>query len=864
MKSGTLISWLRQFFDSIESQAYNKLGNDLMKQGDLTAAIASYKNAINLQPDIPDLHNKLGKVLTQQGDLTEAIAFYKNATVLKPDFVDAHNNLGNALMKQGDPTAAIVSYRTALELKPALPDLHYSIGLAFQAKGDLANAIDSYKAAIGFKPAFPKAYNELGNALKKQGDIVKAITSFKTAIELKPDFADAHNNLGVALECQGDLNTAKYSYITALNYKPHFPDAIFNLATLMLLNGEYPNGWKNYEWRSRRELDAGKPHALPNCKLWNGESLGADTKLLLVVEQGYGDTLQFMRYVLALQQRGIHTSLCAQPQLHSLIQASGIDASPLTPDQANQVTDGQWIPLLSLPKHLEITPENPIITEPYIHATDELNTKWKTILSAEQKPIIGINWQGNPLVEQSTLRGRSLPLQSFAPVVTQTNVKLLSLQKGFGSEQLDTCSFKEHFVSCQDQVNDTWDFHETAAIIANCDLIITSDTAIAHLAGGMGKATWLLLQKFPDWRWGLEDDTTFWYPSMLLFRQSKKDDWDEVMLRVVRELGVKYGDYSVNRFCDASETTNHQLKSTQKYSMFLFKDYRNSIFAAHCHFALEKYLNPLWEELFKRHTIIRGNITEDKLIIIADNRPSPLLRSCALNSLFMTGFKYKCFIYTDAYNYNDMSALFSDVIDFVEIKDLSSFGITKLDRDSYNELLKDSQFWAKIAAKSVLVTQQDALMIEPLPDEFFDYDYVGAPWNPNQSLSISIPEYESGKFKESRETWMNYFRVLGYRHSERIGNGGHSIRSVRYMLETCSSQTSLPDEPEDVFYARNISNYQGHFPTISEAKRFCCETAYSFSYSSHASHLYLEAHHQAEIYDRHIKQLTGLHRSILN
>ena len=261
----------------------------------------------------------------------------------------------------------------------------------------------------------------------------------------------------------------------------------------------------------------------------------------MVSEQGLGDTLMFMRYAIALRNQGIAVSLCAQPNLHTLIQASGIDPSPLTPQQGDQVTDGLWIPLLSVPQHLEVSPGNPIITGPYIKTTDELSAKWKGILSAAERPIIGINWQGNPKAEKTGLRGRSLQLEAFAPIVSGSQSSLLSLQKGFGSEQLQTCSFKDCFVSCQDQINDTWDFLETAAIIANCDLVITSDTSVAHLAGGMGKTTWLLLKKVPEWRWGLAGDTSFWYPSMRLFRQQQRGNWDEVIERVAAELQQQFG-----------------------------------------------------------------------------------------------------------------------------------------------------------------------------------------------------------------------------------------------------------------------------------------------------------------------------------
>ncbi len=308
----------------------------------------------------------------------------------------------------------------------------------------------------------------------------------------------------------------------------------------------YPRILFFHEWRTNRKKSTSKPHAIPKCDQWSGNvALNQTKQLLLITEQGLGDTLQFMRYATALRNKGIAISFCAQPKLHCLIKSSGIDPSPLTPKQANTVTEGHWIPLLSVPRHLEVSPSNPIITEPYIKTTDELHTKWAEILSAEQLPIVGINWQGNPQTEKAGLRGRSLPLETFAPITGNSQISFLSLQKGFGSDQLETCSFKDRFVSCQDQINETWDFLETAAIVANCDLVITSDTFVAHLAGGMGKTTWLLLKKVPEWRWGLEGDTTFWYPSMRLFRQRERGNWDEVMERVAVALQEHFGNGSV-------------------------------------------------------------------------------------------------------------------------------------------------------------------------------------------------------------------------------------------------------------------------------------------------------------------------------
>ena len=448
-----------------------------------------------------------------------------------------------ALINQGKLQEAEAIYRDLISAGTNNHIVYGNLAAICGMQGRFDELTELLKKALQLKPNYPEAHNNLGAALQEQGDLDAAIASYNTALQLKPNYPQAHNNLGNALKEQGNLDAAIASYNTTLQLKPNFPEAHWNSSLTMLLGGDYKNGWEKYEWRGKKEKEASKPHALPKCDQWSGDlALKTTSQLLLVTEQGLGDTLQFMRYAAALRNQGISVSVCAQPKLHSLIKTSGIDPSPLTPQEANKVSEGQWIPLLSVPRHLGVSPDNPIITEPYIKTTDELNAKWAGILGAKEKPIIGINWQGNPKTEKTGLRGRSLALETFAPITGGSQISFLSLQKGFGNEQLETCSFKDRFVSCQDQINDTWDFLETAAIIANCDLIITSDTSVAHLAGGMGKTTWLLLHKVPDWRWGLEGDSTFWYPSMRLFRQSERGNWDEVMKRVAEALQEHFGD----------------------------------------------------------------------------------------------------------------------------------------------------------------------------------------------------------------------------------------------------------------------------------------------------------------------------------
>ena len=503
---------------------------------------ALIRKALALKPNHPDAHNHLGLVLKRQGDLSSAISCFNKAIEIKPDYAEAHNNLGNALRQQAELDSAIDSFTTALALKPNYADAHNNLGLTLQEKGDLGAAIEAYHKALELKPNAAEAHYNLGNALARQGDLNAAIECFNTALQLNPLYPDAHNNLGIALQVKGELSAAIDAYQQAIQIKPNYPDAQVNLAITELLRGDYKNGWERYSTRFLSKGGISMLHAKPRCQQWTTE-LGQSNQegkpqLLLVSEQGLGDTLQFMRYVIPLKERGFDVSLCAQPELHTLIQASGIVSAPLKPEQANHINTGHWIPLLSVPRILEVSPSQPIITAPYIRTTDERIAKWRDCLATEPRPIIAINWQGSAEHETTTLRGRSLPLETFAPIAQRTDASLLSLQKGYGSEQRADCSFRDRFVSCQQQIDATWDFLDTAAMIANCDLVITSDTCVAHLAGGMGKATWLVLKKVPEWGWGLDGDKSFWYPSMRLFRQTEWGNWDQVLRRVAEAVAA--------------------------------------------------------------------------------------------------------------------------------------------------------------------------------------------------------------------------------------------------------------------------------------------------------------------------------------
>jgi predicted TPR repeat methyltransferase len=463
------------------------------------------------------IYGNLAAICGMQGRFPELIDLLKTTLQLNPNCPEAHSNLGNALKEQGDLSAAIAAYNTALQLSPNHPNTH----------------------------------NNLGNALKDQGDLTAAIASYNTALKLNPNHPEFHYNLGNALKEQGDIRAAIAAYNTALQLNPNHPDAYNNLSTAELQIGDFKSGWERYEYRFQAKSNKGILNAKPNCPRWDGKPLSPQDQLLLISEQGLGDTLQFMRYAIALRDKGIAVSLCAQPKLHTLIQASGLDPSPLTPEQANQVTDGQWIPLLSLPRHLEVSPDNPIISEPYIKTTDELISKWENIFSKEKRPIIGVNWQGNR--EDNRKAGRSFPVEHLRDIAKELGALLVYLQRQTNQAGLRPVSANKSFAAAQAEIyrladsDLPADFAEYSAVVANCDLVISTATTLCHLAAAMGKTTWTLLQKTPEWRWGLEGDSSFWYPSMRLFRQQERGNWNEVLERAAVELKGHFGNASATQ-----------------------------------------------------------------------------------------------------------------------------------------------------------------------------------------------------------------------------------------------------------------------------------------------------------------------------
>ncbi|MEB3348445.1 MAG: tetratricopeptide repeat protein, partial [Cyanobacteriota bacterium] len=493
------------------------------------------------QPTPGDWHGLIEQVAAAFLELQQLQALLGGADSPPPEIAGEAERLfqlGNSRDAQGDTSGAMAAWRQALQLRPDHPEALNNLALGLHEQGDPGAAIATFREALARRPAFAAARFNLGNALLDVGALDEAIACYEACLALQGDLAEAQLNLGSALQERGDRSAARAAFEAVLRLRPDDADAHGNLALLDLLEGDYARGWPGSEWRFRGPAGLGLLTSRPAGPRWDGEALPAGATLLLVAEQGLGDTLQFVRYLPLLRQWGVAARLCAPTPLHRLLVASGLESEPLTPAEGQAWSD-PWLPLLSLPGLLGVGPQQPLVPAPYLHVPEPLVESWRRRLAGERRPLLALHWQGNPEHERRHARGRSLPLEAFAPLAEGSGAAFLSLQKGPGSEQLAACSFRDRFVAAQEEIDQVWDFLDTAAILAASDQLICADSAVAHLAGGLGHPTALLLKTNPDWRWGLVGEHSFWYlPSLRLFRQRRRGDWNAVVEGVATTLAA--------------------------------------------------------------------------------------------------------------------------------------------------------------------------------------------------------------------------------------------------------------------------------------------------------------------------------------
>jgi tetratricopeptide (TPR) repeat protein len=509
--------------------AHNNLGVIRLEQGRPEEAAQCFQQAKRFHANDAEAYCNLGKALRAQGKLDQAIAGLEQAILLRPTYVEARIQLGLVCRDQGDFEQAVQHFQTAIEIAPEHAEAHNNLGASYTKLKRHAEAERVLRRAVELKPDDASVHSNLGVSLLEQGRHEEAKASIEHALRIRPDAAGARSNLGAVCLQQGELDAALEHVEEALRIQPNNIDAHWNRSLIWLSQGRFREGWLEYEWRQLRPESRERRIPRP---LWDGSPLEGK-KILLHTEQGLGDTIQFCRYARLVAERGGEVLLACQSPLTTLLtRCSEIEA--IVPKESGLLQFDLHAPLMSLPGIFRSTEDDIPRSIPYIRPDPDLVAYWHQQLPPSEKLRVGIAWQGNKKFPADHYR--SIPLRYFALLAELPGVQLICLQKGEGLEQLQELDvpFGLFVPGELDEANGP--FMDTAAIIANLDLVITSDTVIPHLAGAIGTHVWLLLSKSADWRWLLDREDSPWYPTMKIFRQRELNDWDELFHRVVAEM----------------------------------------------------------------------------------------------------------------------------------------------------------------------------------------------------------------------------------------------------------------------------------------------------------------------------------------
>ena len=511
------------------------------------ACIGHYASTLSRpewQADFRVLHQR-GRCAQHRGDSTEAEQWYRQALEAGAPVALSQAQLAVALLAQERWADAIHELESLLEAEPMRLDLQSNRAVALLRLNRLEDALAASDHCLQLLESMEVSDRDRadlwlnrGTILQELGERSQARQATEQALQLHPEITNGHTNLGLLAHLGRDLAQAEQAYRRSLAQNPDDSLASVNLAGVLLAQGgdKSQEGWRCYQQRLKGPAQL---FTAPNGPqpMWQGETLSGP--LLLVHEQGLGDSFQFIRLANDLQRQGLRCWFQGPAKLHGLLLNSGLVEHCLGENDPVPSEVARWCPLLSLPYLLggKLSPQGPSPADgPYLQERPALLEHWRTALGATHKLRVALHWQGNPDHEFALSRGRSLPLQSLEPLAGIDGIEWLSLQKGPGSEQINSGAFASHWHPQQPLVSDTWDFEDTAAILSCCDLVISSDSGLAHLAGGLGRPVWLLLSWLPEWRWGLEGERSGWYAQHQLYRQTQEGDWDAVALALESDL----------------------------------------------------------------------------------------------------------------------------------------------------------------------------------------------------------------------------------------------------------------------------------------------------------------------------------------
>ena len=510
------------------------LGLGLSQTGQADAGVSLIRRALRVEP-APAYAVTLGGVLCQQNRFTEAERTLSGTAAAAPLSAQAHFHHGNALSGLGRAGDAVRAYHRALALEPALEAASLNLGTLYEHQGQPAAAEPHYRRAVALTPLSPTAHYNLATVLHAQDRPEEAEAAYRTAARLDPDHAPTRYNLGLLCHDQGRLGAAERAYRQAIRLQPTHADSHWNLSLVLLSQGRFAEGWDEYEWRwLTRDFQHG--HTRYPFPPWRGEVLDG-CRILIHAEQGVGDTIQFIRYVPLLIQAGARVVLSLPCSLDRL--TAGL------PDGVLRLFEGDTVPpvdfhcpLLGLPRLFGTRIGSIPAAVPYLAADPAVTAAWAQRLGPRRAPLrVGIVWAGNPAYRKD--RTRSPGLAALAPLFAVGGVEFVVLQQGEGRGDLNSGASLPPLLA--DPGTQVAEFMDRAALMDGVDLVITSCTAPAHLAGALGRPVWVALQAVPDWRWGLSGEATPWYPTMRLFRQSRRGDWEGVFARMAAALAQAAG-----------------------------------------------------------------------------------------------------------------------------------------------------------------------------------------------------------------------------------------------------------------------------------------------------------------------------------
>ncbi len=488
--------------------------------GKTDEALTHRLQSADLAPNDPYLQKQCVAALHDAGKLDEALLRANSIIKLWPSDPEGYALQGTTLLELNRAQESVSSLRTACRLNPGWAEVRYQLGLALHKLGEADSAIEAVKAATQLKPEYMQAYLSLGDLCRMSDRRQEAISAYSRAIEC--DRSSYESVVNRALEYHSDLKfqLAELDYRRGIEIEPHRAEAHLNLGQMLLLQGRFEEGWKENAWRLRRE---GNNSFNFEADTWNGEEL-KDNELLVWGEQGLGDQIQFLRYLMSNPLSQTQLQLQCSPGLQQLFRKNLPDNIEICERANGEPWRGRkfskHVSLMSLPGVFQTVESTIPAKEGYLKADSNLAEQWVKTLGEARGLRVAVAWSGNPAHKSD--RFRSCTLEDFAPFAKLKDVEWFSMQCGAAAGQL---AFAPRDLQIKDISSRLTDFAETAAALESMDLVLCVDTSLAHLAGAMGKAVWVMLPPVPDWRWMLKRTDSPWYASMRLFRRTSPLDW---------------------------------------------------------------------------------------------------------------------------------------------------------------------------------------------------------------------------------------------------------------------------------------------------------------------------------------------------